>query len=528
MALKDLEIKYAARRSRDYKLFDGEGLYVLVRPGGSKLWRFKYAFQGKEKTLSLGKYPGLSAAAARQKRNDAKALLAKGIDPGEEKKASKRTLPPPELFEPIARVGARFAAAPFCEGGFYGERTKRFGRLLIRSPHIAGLVMHPAMLALAEAALGNWCERIQLNLTQAIEIHPGALAQFPHRDQDMWQGSLGEAEYLLNVMWPLTDFTEENGATLIWPHSHGLEALVEEPREKPVAAAAAPGDAIVFLGSTLHGAGANRSAGVRRGIIVSYCLGWLKPYENQWLAYPPEVARGFAPDLAALAGYTQHRPNLGNFEGQCPSVLFGGYRAKRGRLRPARLDDEGPRRVMRDMEAAAAAEKDDAPLARADPHLDAGAFHQCHPCPVGQDGLVGHRGICGELRRAVIACRIPGKAEGDRGREDRDESPARGGRRRAPAPQASRQPRAREMLRKFIILSRRGVGGRIFGLRMPGVERGPLAVGAGLKHLVEPDMRLAVGALHFAPLERRSAARALLIWLSTVFTLTPLIRAISG
>jgi hypothetical protein len=62
-----------------------------------------------------------------------------------------------------------------------------------------------------------------------------------------------------------------------------------------------------------------------RGIVIGYSLGWLKPYENQWLAYPPEVARHFDPELAALVGYRQHRPNLGNFEGQCPSVLLGDY-----------------------------------------------------------------------------------------------------------------------------------------------------------------------------------------------------------
>lgn len=233
---------------------------------------------------------------------------------------------PRELVAAIAAdLAPRYAAAPFCEGGFYGERTKRFGRLLIRSPRMADLVMKPAILELAELALGNWCERIQLNLAQAIELHPGALPQFPHRDQDMWQGALGDVEYLVNIMWPLTPFTAENGATIIWPRSHGVEALVEEPKEAPIVAEAEPGDAIVFLGSTLHGAGPNLSSGVRRGIIVSYCLGWLKPYENQCLAYPPEVARDFPPELAALAGYAQHRPNLGNFEGQCPSVLFGGY-----------------------------------------------------------------------------------------------------------------------------------------------------------------------------------------------------------
>ena len=57
-------------------------------------------------------------------------------------------------------------------------------------------------------------------------------------------------------------------------------------------------------------------------MVIGYSLGWLKPYENLWLAYPPAIARTFPPELAALAGYVQHRPNLGNFEGQCPSVLL--------------------------------------------------------------------------------------------------------------------------------------------------------------------------------------------------------------
>lgn len=250
---------------------------------------------------------------------DAATLLADGY-------AILRGAADPALIAEIeADLADRYEATPFCEGGFYGERTKRFGRLLIRSPGMEALVLNASVLALAEMALGRFCDRLQLNLTQAIELHPGALPQFPHRDQDMWAGEIGRVEYLVNIMWPLTPFTRENGATLFWPGSHGADALASEAKAEPVAAEANPGDAIVFLGSTLHGAGGNDSGGVRRGIIVSYCLGWLKPYENQWLAYPPAIARHFSPELAALAGYAQHRPNLGNFEGQCPSVLFGGY-----------------------------------------------------------------------------------------------------------------------------------------------------------------------------------------------------------
>ena len=252
----------------------------------------------------------------------------------------ENALPRPTLSALDQDLARDFEETPFCTGGFYGGRTKRFGRLLARSAHSDRLVRHPLVLAIAETVLAPWCERIQLNLTQAIAIHPGAPPQLPHRDQDMWRGPTGEIEYLVNVMWPLTPFTTENGATCLWPESHGARAGLVGPEDqdsRPIELD--PGSALLFLGSTLHGAGGNRSAGVRRGIIISYCLGWLKPYENQWLAYPPALARTFPRPLSELVGYAQHRPNLGNFEGQCPSVLFEGDRDRpRGAIDALRPD----------------------------------------------------------------------------------------------------------------------------------------------------------------------------------------------
>jgi ectoine hydroxylase-related dioxygenase (phytanoyl-CoA dioxygenase family) len=237
----------------------------------------------------------------------------------------RRALDPPVLEALADDLAPNFAATPMCRGVFYGNRTRRFGALLRRSRHAEALVRHANVLALAEHMLLPWCERIALNLTQAIEIHPGAPAQFPHRDQDMWAGPKGGLEYLVNVMWPIDQFTQENGGTRLWPGSHADQDAADLPEEQAVVPEIAPGDALLFLGSALHGGGGNCSTAPRRGVIVSYCLGWLKPFELQWLVYPPAVARGFSPELAALVGYAQHRPNLGNVEGQCPSVLLGDH-----------------------------------------------------------------------------------------------------------------------------------------------------------------------------------------------------------
>lgn len=216
----------------------------------------------------------------------------------------------------------RFAATPFCQGDFYGETTKRFGSLLKRSEFAQRLVMHPLVISMVRSVLERYCDDILLNLTQAIEIHPGAPEQFPHRDQDMWGGPKGAMEYLVNVMWPLVPFTDRNGATVVWPGSHREQDMPMMPPEQAVAAVMDAGSALLFMGSTLHAGGANRTNLPRRGIIVSYCLGWLRPFEAQTLIYPPDVACSFPAELATLLGYGIHRPNLGNYEGQPPSVLF--------------------------------------------------------------------------------------------------------------------------------------------------------------------------------------------------------------
>lgn len=218
----------------------------------------------------------------------------------------------------------RFARTPFCVGDFHGERTKRFHRLLARVPGSADLVLSPEVLRPVRRLLDQWCDFPELNLTQGVEVHPDSPAQIPHTDQSMWPVQKGTIELCVNVFWPFVTFTADNGATRVWPGTHARLRDVAEALGEPEICEAQPGDAIIVLGSTVHAAGANRTTQVRRGAIVSYCLGWLKAYENQSLAYSSEFVAGLPPELAALLGYRWHRPNLGTYDGQCPSILLHG------------------------------------------------------------------------------------------------------------------------------------------------------------------------------------------------------------
>jgi hypothetical protein len=82
-------------------------------------------------------------------------------------------------------LGGDFRDTPFCKGSFYGARTKRFGRLLARSAMARKIVQHPLVLGISRRVLDPWCDTMQLNLSQALALHPGAPPQLPHRDQDM-------------------------------------------------------------------------------------------------------------------------------------------------------------------------------------------------------------------------------------------------------------------------------------------------------------------------------------------------------
>jgi integrase len=91
LALTDTAVRNAKPGKKPVKLFDERGLFLLVTPAGGKWWRFRYRFDGKEKLLSMGVYPDVGLKAARDRRDDARKLVADGIDPGDNRKAVKAT-----------------------------------------------------------------------------------------------------------------------------------------------------------------------------------------------------------------------------------------------------------------------------------------------------------------------------------------------------------------------------------------------------------------------------------------------------
>lgn len=99
--LTDLAVRTAKPREKQYKIWDSGGMYVLVTPRGSRWWKLKYRIDGRGKSLSLGVYPRVSMALARERREQAKDLLAAGIDPSAQRQAEKRARF--ETFENVAR-----------------------------------------------------------------------------------------------------------------------------------------------------------------------------------------------------------------------------------------------------------------------------------------------------------------------------------------------------------------------------------------------------------------------------------------
>jgi ectoine hydroxylase-related dioxygenase (phytanoyl-CoA dioxygenase family) len=235
----------------------------------------------------------------------------------------KEVLPKGGLNTLREELDPYFERAKFCEGPFVGAMTKRVNKLVVKSAVARDMIIHSLILKIMDHILDPFCDKILLNITQGIQIWPGQRAQVIHTDDVMYPMKRYEHELMADVMWAYSDFTKENGATIVVPGSHKWNDRNRIPKEEEcVQAEMKAGDALIYVGSLLHNGGANKSNKPRTGLLISYCLGWLRQFENQFLVAPPHIAKTFKKELQEVLGYTIHRPNLGQVDGNDPSLLL--------------------------------------------------------------------------------------------------------------------------------------------------------------------------------------------------------------
>jgi ectoine hydroxylase-related dioxygenase (phytanoyl-CoA dioxygenase family) len=161
------------------------------------------------------------------------------------------------------------------------------------------------------------CARYQLNLGHLLQRGPGSDEQWLHRDELVWSDvPRPHPELQLASVIAFVDFTRENGATRVVPGSHRWadrwltpREQLGRPRPEPDQLAYAEmhaGSAVIYSGGTIHGGGANSTDVQRRGAHLSYCLGWLRTEENNYLAVPPAIAASLPRVAQEVLGYAVH------------------------------------------------------------------------------------------------------------------------------------------------------------------------------------------------------------------------------
>ena len=203
-------------------------------------------------------------------------------------------------------------AAEFGQSDFEGAKTRRTGAVPARSPTFRDqLAMHPVIMYCGDTVLGAapW----KLSSTELIEVYPNQPTQALHRDQ--WKYNYFDFpagfETDLAGMWAMTDFTSDNGATLVIPGSHKLANNLRPDVSEGTPAEMPKGSLLLYTGSLYHGAGQNTADEVRIGLSVQHSLGWLQSGEYFHLDCPPDQVRGWPDSFLRFIGYRTFGDSLG-------------------------------------------------------------------------------------------------------------------------------------------------------------------------------------------------------------------------
>lgn len=211
---------------------------------------------------------------------------------------------------------------------FHGTATKRITGLAELSPAWGDLLCDPIYKGMADQYLGE--HNYYLNTGQLICIGPGETPQLLHRDELNWPEAAGQDhEITITAIFALTDFTEENGATVIAPGSQRWPgAMPEVHPDQTCRAVMKAGSALLYSGKVIHGGGGNVSQDQWRvGLHAGFVSGWLRSEENHQLTTSLEVARQLPEHAQRMLGFRSYVPpksaRLGMVNYEDAGVLLG-------------------------------------------------------------------------------------------------------------------------------------------------------------------------------------------------------------
>ncbi len=192
---------------------------------------------------------------------------------------------------------------------FHGAHTRHLSGVARHSKiFVEEVLCHPFYERICDEILLPNCVNYRLNVAHVLDRGPGAEQQYLHRDEDVWV-HLPKPHGIVQVasVIALSEFSADGGATRIVPGSHEWDRTRQPEPAEIVAAEMPAGAAVLYLGGVIHGGGPNTTQDRRRrGMHLSFNVGWLRTEENNYLVTPLEQVRHMPRRAQQLLGYTTH------------------------------------------------------------------------------------------------------------------------------------------------------------------------------------------------------------------------------
>jgi ectoine hydroxylase-related dioxygenase (phytanoyl-CoA dioxygenase family) len=202
---------------------------------------------------------------------------------------------------------------------FEGLKTQRVYNVLAKTRIFDVLIDHPRLLALLDHIFEP---NYLLSQAQIININPGEDGQPLHSDDGFYKIPRPRPALGVAAIWAIDPFTAENGATDIIPQSHLWGATAQASRDQAIPCVMPEGSVVIFLGTLIHGGGANSTEHGRLAFTNQYCAPWLRTQENFFLEIARETVRTLRPTIQSLLGYSVYPPFMGMVDSMHPKRVL--------------------------------------------------------------------------------------------------------------------------------------------------------------------------------------------------------------